>query len=365
MPEKISSIPFIIIGLMGSTLLALLSLSPSFSQLFSFWVGIYGLMLLFAYPHKRSAQQLILVPIIPSLLASLSYYWSVDMAFTPWSLVFFSAFALNAWQIQYQKNGFSISYSTLFHAVWDTFVKLCITGFFVLLCWIILLLCDELFKLIQINFIRTLINKKWFDIFVSGIFSSTGLYIASLSDKVIGHIRAILTLICRYLLIPLSIIGIVFIIFSTIATIQKHTLPTNYSSFMIIAFLSALFLNGTYQDGQTNNLYPRFLFWICRIFIWMTPIFSALALRTLYLHEFSASTFPDFLNASILLTYNIVYAIIAMGWQKPLFQPIEKANVVLSVLLIATTLLSTNPLATKHIPNIERHHPKPNPDKLA
>ncbi len=353
MSEKISITPFAIVGLIGSTLLALLTLPFAFNQFFSFWVGIYGLMLLLAYPDKQSLQQLIFVPIIPSFLASLLYYWSMEIAFTPSSLIFFSAFALNAWQIQYQKNGFSVSYSTLFHAVWDTFIKLCITAFFVLLCWIILLLCDELFKLIQINFIHTLINKKWFDIFVSGIFSSTGLYIASLSDKVIGNIRAILILICRYLLIPLSIIGIVFIVFSTISAIQKHTLPTNYLTFMAIAFLSALFLNGVYQDGQTNDLYPRFLFWICRVFIWITPLFTALALRSLYFHEFSTTIFPDCLNASVLLTYNIVYAIIAMGWQKPLFKPIEKANVVLSILLIATTLLSTNPLVTKRIPTVQ------------
>jgi hypothetical protein len=355
MSEKISSIPFVIIGLIGSTLLALLTLPFAFNQLLSFWVGIYGLMLLFAYPHKRSLQQLILVPIIPSLLISLPYYWSMTVMFTSSSLIFFSAFALNAWQIQYQKNRFSFSYTTLFHAVWDTFIKLCITAFFVLLCWIILLLSDELFKLIQINFIHTLINKKWFDIFVSGIFSSAGLYVASLSDNVIGHIRAILIMICRYLLIPLSIIGIVFIIFSAISAIQKHTLPTNYFTFITIAFLSALFLNGVYQDGQRNDFYPRFLFWICRIFIWITPIFTALALRSLYFQGFHTNTFPDLLNASMLLTYNVAYAIIAMGWQKPLFKPIEKTNVVLSIVLIATTLLSTNPLITKQVPNIQRH----------
>lgn len=353
MSEKTSAAVFITIGLIGSTLLALLTLPFAFNQFFSFWVGIYGLMLLLAYPHKQSHRRLIFIPIVPSLLASLSYYWSMKIAFAPWSLILFSAFALNAWQIQYQKNRFSFSYTTLFHAVWDTFIKLCITAFFVGLCWLILQLCDQLFQLIQINFIHTLINKKWFDIFVSGIFSSTGLYIASLSDNVIGHIRAILIMICRYLLIPLSIISIVFIIFSTIAAIQKNTLPTNYSAFMTIAFLSALFLNGVYQDGQTNDLYPRFLFWICRIFIWITPIFTALALRALYFHEFTTTIFPDYLNASALLIYNITYAIIAMGWQKPLFKPIEKANVVLSILLIATALLSTNPLVAKHEPTMQ------------
>lgn len=351
--EKISAWPFIVIGCIGSALLALLSASGTPHTWLTWWMGFYGLMLLLVPVNLHSLAKWNLTniaPILLSLLASLPFYWTTSWAFAPFGILFFSALALNAWHIQYQKNRFAFSYSALFHAVWDSFIKLSITLFFVLLCWIIVLICNVLFKSIQITLIDTLIKKTWFDVFISGVFASAGLYIASISENVIYHVRTILIMICRYLLIPLSVIGILFILLTAIKIIQTHTLPRSRFEFLLMAFLSGLFLNGIYQDGKAQDYYPRFLFWLCRIFIWITPIFPLFALHTLYFREFDIRTFSDIMNASVLLLYNTTYAVIAMGRQKPLFKPIEKANVMLSIILIAAALLSSNPWITSHIP---------------
>lgn len=373
MPERISPTPFVIIGLIGSTLLALLTLPFPYRQFFSFWVGFYGLMILLARPEKRPTPHFIFVPLIPSLLAALIYYWSLKMLFSPWQLTFFSSLAINAFYIHYQKNNTTLSYSTLFHAVWDSIIKLTISFIFISICWSILLLCDQLFRLIHITLIHTLIDQKWFDIAISSIFAATGLYIASFSETMIDHIRDGLVMMCRYLLIPLAIISILFIVFSARDAIQQHTLPTNDSVFLTIAFLSALFLNGIYQDGAAAVPYPRILFWIFRIFLILTPIFTLLALHTLYfyasnnIHDRGLNTanFADLIDASLLLIYNLCYAFIAVSWQQPPLKSIEKTNIVLGVLLIITALISTNPLITKHISHYQPFKKNAAPNKLA
>src|SRR3990167_1989446 len=361
MSERISPTPFVIIGLIGSALLALLTLPFPYHRFLSFWVGFYGLMMLLARPEKCPTPHFIFAPLIPSLLAALVYYWSLKMLFSPWKLAFFSSLAINAFYILYKKNNTTLSYSILFRAVWDSIIKLTIAFIFILMCWPMLLLCDQLFRLIHITFIHTLIDKKWFDIAISGIFAATGLYIASFSETTIDHIRAGLVMICRYLLIPLAIISILFIIFSSIDAAQQHTLPTNDSVFLTIAFLSGLLLNGIYQDGTVAIPYPRILFWIFRIFLVITPIFTLLALHTLYFYAsnsinnqgLNTANFADFINACLLLIYNLCYAVIALSWQQPPLKSIEKTNIALGVLLIIVALLSTNPLITKHIPKYQ------------
>ncbi len=375
MSERISPTPFVIIGLVGSALLALLTLPFPYHRFFSFWVGFYGLMMLLACPGKRPTPHFIFAPLIPSLIAALIYYWSLKMLFSPWKLAFFSSLAINAFYIHYQKNDTTLSYSTLFRAVWDSIIKLTISFIFILMCWPMLLLCDQLFKLIHITFIHTLIDQKWFDIAVSSIFAATGLYIASYSEITIDNIRAGLVMMCRYLLIPLAIISILFIVFSAINVAQEHTLPTSDWAFLTTAFLSALFLNGVYQDGTTPIPYPRVLFWIFRIFLVLTPIFTLIALHTLYFYAsnninnngLNTANLADFINASLLLIYNLCYALIALSWKQPPFKPIEKTNIVLSVLLIIIALLSTNPLIAKHVPSYQpfKKNTAPGHNKLA
>lgn len=363
--RKITIYPFLTIGLMGGGLLAFLMtyishepvgiLSfPRPSQpyalmhlLFYFWIGFYGVMFLLSLPSARSFKRLIFVTLIPSFIASLPYYWQSNNTASQFFLIIFSAYALNVFHINYEENRFRINYSSLFHAVWDTAVKLFITLFFVLLCWIILYLCASLFKFIDIKFLSLLIEKNWFEVWASAFFVSIGLYIVTYTDHAVQNGRAVLLLTCKYLFIPLAIISIIFIISLFIMMQQHHFTFKNESLFSSIAFLSLLFINGVYKDGTEEKPYPIGLFWVCRVFMWITPLFSALALYTAYFYNPHTNNVPCLINLSLLFLYTITYAIIAILPQKPWFKGIERANIVLAILLIVVTTISTTPLFIK------------------
>jgi hypothetical protein len=196
-----------------------------------------------------------------------------------------------------------------------------ITFFFMILCWAILQLCASLFALLNLTFLKTLISKASFDIACTGFFVSMGLFITTQTQHIIQQIRVILLLICRYLLIPLSLIGIIFVITSLIVFTQQHV-TLNQTLLLSVAFLCVTFVNGTYQDANINQL-PRFLLKLIKLFLWITPIFTLLALYALIFqgnnniagHGINVGNFVYLITILLLLTYNIAYAIIALRQQ--------------------------------------------------
>lgn len=383
--RKITVYPFLLMGLIGGGLLALTSThishtflgifpeqknilfyKPSF-LLFYYWIGFYGMMFLLAYPNTNSLKRLLLITLIPSFLASLPFYWGGYTAGSQFFLMLFSAYAINAFHINYQTNGFHYTYPTLFYAVWDTFVKLFITLFFSVFCWIVLFLCAALFDFININFFTKLIAKVWFVCWITSLFISMGLYIATQTEHVVRNIRIVLLLTCKYLFVALAIIGIVFVISLLIQFSQQHIKFTSQYLFSTIGFLSVLFLNGVYQDGLVEKPYPTILLWTCRAFIVLTPIFTLLALYATYFHSYNnistngwnSDNFPFIFNVLLLFLYNTLYAIIALFPQKRWFKPIERANLLLAILLIVVTIMTTHPWFIQQFPKPNAHTTAP------
>lgn len=375
--KQATLVPFLLIGLLGGGLLAFLmthiSSSPigilSFATpqsarspmhlLFYDWISFYGVMFLLSWPTAQSVKRLIFITLIPSVIASVPYYWRGDNTTAQFFLTILSAYALNAFHMNYEANGFHIHYSTLFHAVWDTFVKLFITLFFTLLCWIILYLCGALFNFIDIKFLSQLIEKSWFSVWVTAFFVSMGLYIVTHTDNVVRNMRMVLLLICKFLFIPLAIISIIFIASLLVMMHQHHFTFKSESLFSSIAFLSVLFLNGIYQGGLAEKPYPAVFNLIGRIFIGITPVFVGLAIYTVYSQGLDSHNFACFLNLSLLLVYTIAYAIIAFLPQKSWFKGIETTNIVLAIVLILMTVVTTTPWFTDSLNYTEPSNPIP------
>lgn len=359
--QKISSYPYLIIGAIAATLLALLNHYAIKNYLPSLWISLYGLMFLLAYPQKKSLLRLICSSFIPSFLASIPLLWEHNAISAPFSAFFITclcAYALNAFHMHYQSDRFHFNYQHLFYAVWDTAIQLFIVFLFVLLCWFILYVCGQLFEFIDINLIKILIRKSWFQVWSSTFFVAMGLLITAKTNAVICNMRIILLLICRFLFVPLAIIGNLFAIgFIMSRWHHPNALPTHVM-FLSIAFLSALFINGIYQDGHSEKPYPPTLFWICQVFLWITPLFSLIALHGIYydganpIHQngFDTNNFPYFIATLLLLTYNSCYAFIAMRRENPWFRSIQKINIVLATILIIVTVTVFNQWNMKRFP---------------
>ena len=357
MKNSASATLFLLVGLIIGGLLALSERMHISSHLPFIWLSTYGFMFLLALPYAKKLSSLLLITFIPSFLASIPCLWLLNVSIPYFSSVILatiSAYALNALQLQYHQRRFEFSYAILFHAVWDTFIQLFITAIFTVLCWIMLSLAASLFHLVNIDFLRKLLSRNWFECWCTALFVSGGLYITTQTRDIIRNIRGILLLICQYLFIPLAIIGLIFIILS----LATRALSFNQTYFITIAFLSAIFINGIYQDGAAKNPYKKWVANLGQLFLIVTPLFSLLALcavifnggNNIKANGFNTANFPFFLNIIILLIYNFSYAFIALLREKTWLRSIEKTNIVLAFLLIGFTLLTTNPWFLKALP---------------
>lgn len=355
--QKMTLPTFIITGLITGILLAMLSpgvldpmtvASPARAFIIA-WVKLYGLLFLLGYPYAQSCRQLIITTAIASFLASMPlYFWTSHKTLSQYNLILLSAYAINAFHIHYCANQWRTTYSTYFEAVWGTATKLLIAGIFMAACWAVLYLCGELFALIHFDAIKTLNQSRFFEIFATTFFISTGLFVASKVANIVRNIQQLVTLACQYLLIPLSIMGILFIFGSVITAAQYSITQSSQAALLGIAVLSVIFLNGYYRDGNSENNQHPALQWILRAFLWATPLFTLRALYVVYeldpncihLRGFNIGNASNFICVSLLLIYNIAYAIMAMSSKKIWFKHIEKINIILGVLLITVSTLT-------------------------
>jgi hypothetical protein len=355
--QKMTLTTFIITGLIAGILLAMLSpgvldpmtvASPARAFIIA-WVKLYGLMFLLGYPYAQSYRQLIITTAIASFLASMPlYFWTSHKTLSQYNLILLSAYAINAFHIHYCANQWRTTYSTYFEAVWGTATKLLTAAIFMAACWAVLYLCGELFALIHFDAIKTLNQSRWFEIFATTFFISMGLFVASKVTTIICNVQQLVTLVCQYLLVPLSIMGVLFIFGSVITAAQYSITQSSQAALLGIAVLSVIFLNGYYRDGNAENNQHPALHWILRAFLWITPLFALRALFVVYqldansihLRGFNIANTSNFICISVLLIYNIAYAIMAMSAKKTWLKHIEKINITLGVFLIMVSTLT-------------------------
>lgn len=360
--NKISIMPFIVIGLVVGIAQALLT-HYRVSGLPYLWLNSYGLLFLLAYPEARSWISLIFLTIISSFLCCVPIVWPNSNSADAFILVFINAYALTAFHIVTQKHGFKLPYDSLFFAVWDTFVKLIIGFLFTGICWLVLFLWGKLFDIIGIPFFSALFAKQWFGIVSTVFFASMGLYIASQNQKVVRNLRHILLLMCKFLLPVLAFIGILFMLSGLLNIFilnHKSNFDLPLPIFLSFALLAIIFINGVYQTG-TGEPYPRVLAMIVNIFIIILPAFIFIALYTLFFDAWAYQQYPPLkhdvaiasrglndtnfstlISSLILLAYAICYAIIALLRQTPWLKSLAKTNIILAISLIAITLSLNN-----------------------
>ncbi|MCX7121369.1 MAG: hypothetical protein NTZ67_06305 [Gammaproteobacteria bacterium] len=345
-PKKTAVTPFLLVGIIAGCALALIEKNKVVSELPFIWINLYALFFLVAYPTTQSIWRLFITTLITSFLASIPFVWQFSNHITPFSSVVLcvvNAYALLVFHAVYQTYRFKMPYQALFFCVWNTFTQLLIAFFFALFSRLILDLTGDLFVLTHINFFHDLFDKIWFSLGCSAFLMSLGLYFSTQTHNLVHHIRGAILSMCRYLLPVLAIIAILFFISGLISYFILHQAPTlSTPLFLSLSFFSILFINGFYQDGQTDKHYPRIITLLCTIFLCILPIFTLLALYAIQ-KDFNALNFALAVNALLLFTYNVSYAVISVRSGKPWMKGIEKANIILAVLLIIVTVLTTNP----------------------
>ncbi len=247
----------------------------------------------------------------------------------------------------HQDNSIRCNYKTLFLSVWNTLGLLMTMSFFFIATWSLFLLTSVIFKNIGINQVQEFITSSNFIHFITPTLLSIGLAIGRKNNQIIENVRNILLLMSRILLPFLAFVTISYLIVAgTLALLDWQFLDGIYDkdTYISLAILGIILLNGVYQDGNEDWKYNKFIKWLVLIFITILPIFSVTTfLKTMadQALEMSLPVYlsPYFINIYIICLYSIGYAItVVIDREKLHLIPIF--NITIAVIYIAINLVA-------------------------
>jgi|GEM_PF-3381400 len=353
--------PFCIIGIIAGAILATILLQPNESPLLVFWFSCFTVILLLAYPKAPSITWLVASSVIASFLIAMPIRY-IDFSSGTSAFIIINAIAINAFHLSYQQHRTLFNYPALFNGVWESIIKIAITCGFSLVCHSLLMLWSQLFIVINLSFFQKIFTTTWFLAWSTVFFASIGLYIASKNQIIINKLLNIILTACR-LLVPA--IAIATLIFIALAVVMQFTAMHQFRAgptFMFMALISIIVINGLLQSTLTLTPYTKGLQWVVNAFVILLPLFPLTLLYTvIFINENPITIHNIFYNP--LFTYNLLLAIYTLCYsvsfafrQHSWLFTLKMTNIVMGVVLIMLCLSLNNPYTKhQHIRSITQH----------
>lgn len=258
------------------------SINNGFSILFSCiyiitFSTIFALLYTLAY-NETHRLRLLVTSVIGALILSFCFLGKTGDNLTEHLLIFAWAFPVYVYigfsfhYAIHHDNTWKINYSTLFAAVWNMFILLCIAGLFTSLANLLVLLAALLFSTLGYEYLWNLYSN---DIHFTLILNSTlffiGLGVGQQNINIIYNLRFLLLRMMYYLLPFFALTSIVYFILYQIGPAAAQTLPDYINPLPILitlVFIGILFFNAYYQDGdvEKETAAPIWLKWLLKIY---------------------------------------------------------------------------------------------------
>lgn len=246
----------------------------------------------------------------------------------------------------------SAHYPDLFELAWQNGLTLVLMGIFVGICWLLLSLWGELFKLIGIGFFADLFGKRPFFYLATGVMAGLGILIGRTQHRPVQIARRVLFAIFTGLLPLVAFIALLFAISLPFTGLQALWETRSAAAIlMILLCVMVLFVNAVFQDGQDAAPYPRWLRHVVSAGILTLPLFAALALYALaqriVQYGWTQDRIAAMAMAVILAAHALGYAIAVLrrgAW----LAGVRRVNVAVSLLAIGLAVLFNSPVLDPH-----------------
>lgn len=240
-----------------------------------------------------------------------------DSVLFPFSLAlavasFISVPFLQAWL---QTGRPSRNYQLLFEYSWHNMLSLQLSGLFLGLFWLLLLLWAGLFSLLDIDLFADLFQEELFAYPVSGLIFGIGLSISRTRMELLANVREnSLFWVFKTLMPLLSIITVLFLVAIAISGVE--TLWGTGSAGNLLAWLALaliIFINAVFLNGNEVSHYPKAIRGLVNLALLGLPIIAALGLWAIALrveqHGWSVVRLWALYVMLLLFVYGLGYAI--------------------------------------------------------
>ena len=260
--------------------------------------------------------------------------------------------ALPYLQVRLARGRFTAPYPQLFAKAWQNALTLKVVGVVVAVGWLLLVLWEELFKLIGIVFFSELFSWDPFQYMVTGLLAGLGILVARTQHRAMQVARQVLFAIFTGFLPLAAFIAVIFALslpFTGLSPLRAAASTALTLSLLMAALI--LLLNAVVQVGRASP-YPRPLRWLVDAAMVLLPVFAAIAVHAVTVRIMSEGwtieRFWALAAVLLLLTYSAGYAVSALrpaaGWMSRL----PAVNVAVSLLIIGVALAGNSPLLDPH-----------------
>src|SRR5262245_31257831 len=240
-------------------------------------------------------------------------------------------------------------YETYFDVSWRLAVQLVLAGVFVGAMWLLLWLGAELFRLIKIEFLHELIQKRWFSIPVTTLAISYALHVTDVRAVLVEGVRTLNLTLLSWLLPIMAGLAVAFVLALPFTGLEVLWNTRRATSILLTAVAALIFLiNAAYQDGQAAGTTPRLLAYARLVAAIVIVPLVALAGYGLLLRIVQYGWTPQRVVASACAIVATCYAagyLLAAARAPLLMKGLERTNVLVACVIVAAVLSLFSPLA--------------------
>ena len=247
-----------------------------------------------------------------------------------------------------------VSYASLFATAWRNKLVLAEAGLFTGLFWLLLLLWQQLFHMIGIDFFRELFKEPVFIYPVTSLVFGIALHLIGSIERMIDVVLEQLLNVLKWLALVAGLILALFaiaLVFKLPQMIGSGERAISAAWLLWLVAVTVLLVNAAYRDGQSQQPYPWPIGLALRCVVPLICIIAATAIYALYIrtsnYGFTIERVWGSIVAAVACIYAVGYAWAALRPGKWMAE-VARVNVVAALFLIAVISLALTPLLSPY-----------------
>jgi hypothetical protein len=241
------------------------------------------------------------------------------------------------------------TYARYFDIAWKQAVQGVLAGVFVGAFWAVLVLGAGLFKLINLEFLRELLERPWFAIPATTLALACALHVTDVHSGIVRGVRTLKLTLLSWLLPIMLVIAVGFLAALAFTGLEPLWSTRRATTLVLLAAAAlVLLVNATYQDGQGEHPVARVLRYAAPIAAVVLVPLVAIAAYAVMLRVAQYGWTPERIIAVACVVVAACYAIgyvAAAVPRGPWLKRIEATNVVAAAVTLAAILALASPIA--------------------
>ena len=244
------------------------------------------------------------------------------------------------------------TFPTLFDVTSKAVAQLALSVGFTGAFWILLQLGAALFRIINLDFLETLLRTDWFAIPITFLAFATAVHLTDVRDGLIRGVRTLALMLLSWLLLVITVLVAAFLAALPFTGLGGLWDTGSGATLVLVAAAALIVLiNAAYQDGRPDNRPPAVLRVAVRVAaVLITPL-VLIAVWGLALRIQQHGLTPDriiaaacaLVGASFAVGYG--WAALSPFWRKTdWMRPVERTTIWTAILTVAVILALFSPL---------------------